>query len=97
MELGIKFKLNTVVCSLNWDEDMQDVVTRWAPFRWKVFQVLLVKGENEDVRELVVTEEQFGAFCAKHEGVPGFTPEGNDVMRNSYLVSGPLDDNMVRC
>ncbi|KAF2639192.1 radical SAM enzyme, partial [Massarina eburnea CBS 473.64] len=91
-ELGIKFKLNTVVCSLNWDEDMLDIVTRLAPFRWKVFQVLIVDGENEseermrDARSMSVTDEQFDVFCKRHEGVKGFTPESNRLMKSSYLV-----------
>lgn len=36
---GVKFKLNTVVCSHNKDEDMSELVKLAAPFRWKVFQV----------------------------------------------------------
>ncbi|PSN69002.1 radical SAM enzyme [Corynespora cassiicola Philippines] len=96
-ELGIKFKLNTVVCSLNWEEDMRDVVRRLDPFRWKVFQVLIVDGENEDAsrirdaRKMCVTDEQFKFFCEKHKDMKGFTPEGNDVMRNSYLI---LDEHL---
>jgi hypothetical protein len=43
---GIKFKVNTVVCSLNWDEDMTRPITRFQPFRWKVFQCLIVTGET---------------------------------------------------
>jgi radical S-adenosyl methionine domain-containing protein 2 len=92
-ELGIKFKLNTVVCRLNWDEDMVGVVTRLAPFRWKVFQVLLVDGENEseerkrDARSMMVTDAQFETFCLRHRGVEGFTPESNEMMVSSYLVS----------
>jgi radical S-adenosyl methionine domain-containing protein 2 len=37
-EHGIQFKINTVVCSLNWDEDMTPLITQAQPFRWKVFQ-----------------------------------------------------------
>ena len=45
-EHDIIFKLNTVVCSLNWDEDMVAQVKRLEPQRWKVFQVLLLDNEN---------------------------------------------------
>ena len=44
---GIKFKLNTVVCNLNYQEDMVATVEKLAPFRWKCFQVLMVEGEND--------------------------------------------------
>ena len=42
----IIFNLNTVVCSLNWEEDMNDPVRRLDPMRWKVFQVLLLQDDN---------------------------------------------------
>ncbi|KAB2100126.1 hypothetical protein AG0111_0g11779 [Alternaria gaisen] len=43
---GIKFKINTVVCRLNWDEDMNKHIEQLQPFRWKCFQVLVVAGET---------------------------------------------------
>lgn len=35
-EYGIKFKINTVVCHLNWNEDMSQLISEAQPFRWKV-------------------------------------------------------------
>lgn len=96
LEQGVKFKLNTVVCSLNWEEDMAETVKQLAPCRWKVFQVLVVDGENEndqrrrDARKFAITDEQFDVFCKKHQHVGGFTPEPNETMRSSYLVRFPL-------
>jgi radical S-adenosyl methionine domain-containing protein 2 len=37
-EYGIKFKIKTVVCHLNWDEDMTLLIKQAQPFRWKAFQ-----------------------------------------------------------
>ncbi|KAF5371319.1 hypothetical protein D9758_004232 [Tetrapyrgos nigripes] len=64
---GIKIKINTVVTIHNWEEDMIEQIRELAPFRWKVFQVLLLNGENtgketnslRDARPLVITNEQF--------------------------------------
>lgn len=44
-ESEIKFKLNTVVTRLNYEEDMNEHINDLDPFRWKVFQVLIVEGE----------------------------------------------------
>lgn len=44
-ESEIKFKLNTVVTRLNYEEDMNEHINILNPFRWKVFQVLIVEGE----------------------------------------------------
>jgi len=43
---NIMFKLNTVVNKYNWEEDMNNEIDEIKPFRWKVFQVLLLEGEN---------------------------------------------------
>ncbi|KAM5444074.1 hypothetical protein MferCBS31731_000591 [Microsporum ferrugineum] len=96
-EYGIKFKLNTVVCNLNHLEDMNATIERLRPFRWKCFQVLLVRGENDsdqtlrDVRKFQITDEQYQAFCRRHEHQPSFVAEPNNLMAKSYLI---LDEYM---
>ncbi|RYP65605.1 hypothetical protein DL771_008213 [Monosporascus sp. 5C6A] len=96
-EYGIKFKLNTVVNAHNWDEDMVANIERLAPFRWKVFQYLIVAGENDDetrkrdARTFLVTEEQWRTFCNRHKHIPCFVPEDNRSMASSYLL---LDEYM---
>lgn len=93
LKYGIKFKLNTVICSLNWEEDMTQMIEELQPFRWKVFQVLVVAGENEnDERKrnattVVVTDEQFEDFCTRHAHLKCMVPESNKAMKSSYLVS----------
>jgi radical S-adenosyl methionine domain-containing protein 2 len=97
--LGIKFKLNTVVCDLNWQEDMSSTIQDLQPFRWKVFQVLFVEDENDggtsdtvlderkrDARALLISNEQFEVFCGKHRHLDAFVPEPNDLMASSYLI-----------
>ncbi|RCI13213.1 hypothetical protein L249_0179 [Ophiocordyceps polyrhachis-furcata BCC 54312] len=89
---GIKFKLNTVVCRNNVDEDMAARVAELDPFRWKAFQVLRVEGENDsdstlrDVRRFEIGDDEFDAFCARHQHLACFIPESNRVMANSYLL-----------
>lgn len=51
---NIKFKVNTVVCRYNIDEDMNAMIAKMAPFRWKCFQVLVVEGENDSSTTLRV-------------------------------------------
>lgn len=96
-EHGIKFKLNTVVCKLNFREDMNRHVEDLEPCRWKCFQVLCVPGENEseerlrDVRRFLITEDEYRHFCRRHEHQPSFIPESNALMAKSYLI---LDEYM---
>ncbi|KAF6809783.1 radical s-adenosyl methionine domain-containing protein 2 [Colletotrichum sojae] len=83
-EYGIMFKLNTVIAWL-------------APFRWKVFQCLIVEGENEDetrvrdARGFLVSDEQWRTFCDRHKYLPCYVPEDNQTMAGSYLL---LDEKL---
>ena len=96
-EYNIKFKLNTVVCSYNKDENMVENIKKLDPYRWKVFQVLLVKGENEggdklrDVTKFQITNEEFEQFKKRHEELRCMVAESNDNMKSSYLI---LDEYM---
>ncbi len=96
-QFGIKFKLNTVVCRLNYKEDMNAIIEKLQPFRWKCFQVLLVAGENDsdqtlrDVRTFQISDEEYEEFCLRHQHQPSFVPEPNLLMAKSYLI---LDEYM---
>ncbi|KAH7886728.1 radical SAM enzyme [Phlebopus sp. FC_14] len=98
-ERGIRVKLNTVVTINNWEEDMNDHIQELAPFRWKVFQVLLLDSENtgpssrsiRDARHLTITKEQFKAFLDRHATQSCLVAEDNDTMKDSYLN---LDEEM---
>uniref|UniRef100_H3DIV0 S-adenosylmethionine-dependent nucleotide dehydratase RSAD2 n=1 Tax=Tetraodon nigroviridis TaxID=99883 RepID=H3DIV0_TETNG len=93
----VAFKINTVVNTFNVDEDMRDNITKLDPVRWKVFQCLLIDGENageEALREaerFVISDLQFQDFLDKHSSVSCLVPESNEKMRNSYLI---LDEYM---
>lgn len=95
---NIIFKMNTVVCKLNWDEDMRENIRRLEPQRWKVFQVLILEDENSgqpgelrDARPLRITDEEYAAFLSEHAEVQQLIPEPNNMMQNSYLI---LDEDM---
>ena len=98
-DFGVKFKLNSVVCKLNWQEDMSSIVSELEPCRWKCFQVLVVEDENDasetsvntdprkrNAKELLISDQQYEAFCDKHKHVANFVPESNGVMASSYLI-----------
>ncbi len=93
--LGVRVKLNTVVTSASWLEDMSDFVRRVQPERWKVFQVLPIKGQNSgSVEKLLLSPAQFAAFVDRHQhlGFEGFAPvvEDNAAMMGSYAMVDPL-------
>ena len=97
----VTFKLNTVVCTLNVKEDMTAHVRELKPVRWKVFQCLLLKGENagsgalRDATSLTVSDEEFNEFVERHRAcaqVRGWVvAENNSTMRDSYLI---LDEHL---
>ena len=96
-EYNIKFKLNTVVCRFNKDENMVENIKKLNPDRWKCFQVLMVKGENEDssklrdVTQFQITDEEFNDFIERHKEIKCLIPEPNTTMKSSYII---LDEKM---
>lgn len=78
---------------------MNEYVTALDPYRWKVFQVLILEGENSgrpgelrNANLLQVSREQFDAFIERHvHEQKALIPEPNDVMQNSYLL---LDEEL---
>jgi radical S-adenosyl methionine domain-containing protein 2 len=90
--LGIPVDLNSVVCSLNWEEDLTPLV-RWVnPRYWKVFQVLPVPEQNgAEFERLRITSEQFRSFVDRHSHLTDLlVSEDNDLMRGSYAMIDPL-------
>ena len=96
---GIKLKINTTVTKLNYNEKLTDLVEYLAPERWKVFQVLQLKGQNDDALDLSITTEEFenfkkinGDLILKNGTKPIF--ESNTDMLDSYFIIGP-DGNII--
>ncbi len=92
-QYGYRLKINTVVHQLNFQESMKELIEYAKPERWKVFQVLPIKGENDKhIDEFVITDEMFSAFIANHhqlqdEGI--LVRENNIEMKDSYVMIDP--------
>jgi len=96
---GLKLKINTTVTSLNWNEDMQSIISELNPDRWKVFRMLMVRGENDHAGHLCPTDKQFKTFSERHSHIilrsrsrPVF--EDCDDMYGSYFMISP--DGMIQ-
>lgn len=98
----VNFRINTVVCAYNKDEDMVDSILELGPYRWKVFQVLPLEGENcgdgalRDVVPYLITDEEYQVFVGRHKhrvekGKVVMVPENNEIMKDSYIM---LDEMM---
>lgn len=94
-KLGMKLKVNTTVTRLTFQEDMSKLILTLDPHRWKVFQFLHVKGQNDRaVAPLAITKEEFQEFKLKNKNISlrtGSSPvfESSDLMRDSYLMIAP--------
>ena len=94
--LGYGLKLNTVVTSVNVDDDMSELVANLKPHRWKVFRVLRIEGENDGrVEPLLISQEQFEEYMARHRGslhdFDGIqiVAEDNEDMLGTYAMIDP--------
>jgi radical S-adenosyl methionine domain-containing protein 2 len=89
---GMKLKINTVVTGLNKDETFDEFFSNIQPDKWKIFQVLIIKGENDDAASLRVSTEEFDAFLQNNlhlvENSRVF-PENSESMLGSYAMIDP--------
>lgn len=93
----VAFKINSVINRFNVDEDMREPIKALNPVRWKVFQCLLIEGENSgeealrEAQQFVISDEEFEGFLDRHNEVSCLVPESNQKMKDSYLI---LDEYM---
>jgi len=92
--MGIKLKINTTVTKMNISENMTQFISSLCPDRWKVFQMLHMKYQNDDALYLVPTKEEFDTFRSINGSLildngsrPAF--ESDNDMLNSYLIIDP--------
>ncbi|QPL42081.1 radical SAM protein [Pseudoalteromonas sp. A41-2] len=83
---GIKTKINTVVNSLNYEEDFSSLIGELKPYKWKVLQVMPYGADD-----LLISNDKFNQFVERHSGLglPIFA-ESNSTMTESYLMIDPL-------
>ena len=77
--------------TFNWEEDMRENIRKLDITRWKVFQCLLLEGENwgegakKNVMPFLIDDEKFQSFIDRHKDLNPVA-EDNDTMRDSYLI-----------
>lgn len=93
-ELNINLKINSVITSLNFHEDLTNLILELKPHRWKVFQLLQIEGENtETTKDLIITKEEFNHFRKLNNHIKkygiDFVSESQDDMKGSYIMMLP--------
>ena len=74
---------------------MISLVNQLQPERWKVFQVLPVKGQNDEyIDSMTISGEQFQTWVERHQNNKNeeitMICEHNDLMRGSYAMMDAL-------
>ncbi|HIA36028.1 MAG TPA: radical SAM protein, partial [Flavobacteriales bacterium] len=90
---GYGLKINTVVTSKNFTENLSKLIQHSIPKRWKVLQVLPIEGQNDNkINSLTVSQEQFLRFVDAHkklENITNIIPETNGDMKGSDAMVDP--------
>lgn len=91
---GIKLKINTVVNRHNCEESqLSELINKLQPMRWKIFQALPVKGQNDlFFHELEISETQLEFFLKLNKISELAFPvvvENNQSMRGTYVMVDP--------
>ena len=93
-ERGIGTKVNTVVTRDNLEEDLTGFIAEARPDRWKLLQVLPVRGQNDlSVDRHLVSPEEFGRHIHRARSAEGhgvrLVLESNDLTTGSYVMVDP--------
>lgn len=90
---NFKLKINTVVHQLNFNESMLDFIKYTKALRWKVFQILPMKGENDEyIDDFKISKQQFQEFLTNHQELKEkgiLISEDNSEMLDSYAMIDP--------
>lgn len=94
-DAGLKLKINTTVTRLNYAEDMRSLLKKLKPERWKILQILHIKGQNDSYfGELSITDKEFDYFQSLNQNIT-LVAEGkqvfekNNEMIDSYFMLSP--------
>lgn len=83
-------KINTVINNYNYKESMVGFMQKANPMRWKVFQVLPIREQNDkDIDTFRISKEEFDFFIENHKKIRSIIPENNDYMKGSYAMVDP--------
>lgn len=87
---GYGLKINTVVNKVNFKDDFTDFITNSKPKRWKVLQVLPIKGQNDaNIEDYEISEAEYEHFIKTHSTVKAIVPESNEQIKGSYVMIDP--------
>ncbi len=87
---GYGLKINTVVNSVNFKENLSDFISSANPQRWKVLQVLPIKGQNDNkIDDFKITDAEYTYFLNTHKNVETIVPESNTAIKGSYVMVDP--------
>ena len=82
----IDIKINTVVNSNNFNEDLSGFIRDVNPSKWKIFKVLPSQGYTS-----TITDTMFSVFLDKHADFESIiASEDNNEMTDSYIMVDPL-------
>ena len=90
----VRVKINTVVTRSNLRECLSEFIIEARPERWKLLQVLPVKGQNDHlVGKQVISADEFDRYVQINRRVEAYgitvVPESNDLMTGSYVMVDP--------
>ncbi len=90
---NVKLKINSVINSSNCNDfTLTPFIVSLMPQRWKLFQTLRVKGQNdEQVDQIAISEEKFYEFIHSNniDKIPFAVIEDNNAMTGTYLMIDP--------
>ena len=87
-EAGMTLKVNTVVNALNYNHDFAGLIGALRPKRWKILRMISIKGVNDALDNLTITDQQFNTFVERHGKLSPIVEDTSDII-HAYIVVNP--------
>lgn len=90
-KIGVPLKINTTLTKHNVGEDFSSFILKAKPLRWKVFQAMVVAGQNCNGSALwKISRLEYDKFIERHlKRGTTLCAEPEELMRGSYAMISP--------
>lgn len=82
---GIKLKINLCASKFNYEESIADFIEEVQPDRFKILQMTIIGGINDEYKKYELTDEEFKKFVKRYSHLNCIIETNNEI-KESYLI-----------
>lgn len=84
----IELKINHCVSKFNINEDISWFIEKVTPKRFKIFQMTIIDGINNEMVDKQISKEQFRNYCEKYKKMAPIIEENQEIKNGYFMIDG---------